>query len=119
MKKSYVLGVILMVLLLLSGCTKAGVGTKSNNDTGQPPSTESGDVQSASSEASPAKTAIGQKDSKETPAGESKGAEVIVKSGSEVASKDKAALLNQIDQELNQMIKDINDLEDISDSDLP
>ncbi len=118
MKKDYVLLVILMILVLLAGCTRDGVGTKSDNETGQPGFTQPGDDSSASAGASPGGAAAGQKDVEDTPASESKGAEIIVKSGSEVASKDKAELLNQIDQELDQMIKDINNLEDISDSDL-
>ncbi|MGE5391211.1 MAG: hypothetical protein ACM3PE_09140 [Deltaproteobacteria bacterium] len=118
MKKGYVLLVMIMILVLMAGCNKGQIEKNSINATGQPSSTQSGGSESASSGASPGRAAEGQKDPTGTPAGGSKGAEVIVKSGSDVASKDKAVLLNQIDQELDQMIEDINNLEDISDSDL-
>lgn len=117
MKKGYVLLVILIVLVLMAGCTNE-VKTKRSNDSSPIPAAQTGDSVSPPSGGSSGGVVDGSKDTTEKSPGESKGAEVIVKSGSDVASKDKAELLNQIDQELDHMINDINNLEDISDSDL-
>ena len=46
------------------------------------------------------------------------GAEVIVKSNNQTSSKDKEAVLNEINNELDTMIDTINEMEDISDEDL-
>lgn len=119
MKKGYVLLVILMALLLMAGCSNKVTPKSGNAANPSPAAQQTGEEVSSSSGASPGGAAEGQKETAETVPGGSPGAEVIVRSGSNVASKDKAELLNQIDQELNQMIKDINNLEDIPDSDLP
>lgn len=115
MKKAYVLLVMLIVLVLMAGCSNE-VKTKDSKDSGPIPSAQRGEnVLPASGGSSGGKVEVG---SAEKAPGEAKGAEVIVKSGSDVANKDKAELLNQIDQELGQMLNDINNLEDISDSEL-
>lgn len=114
MKKGYVLLVILIILVLMAGC---GSQAKNSSDSSGSPTTQAGDSISTSSGGSSGGSADDAKDvtGKDAESGKTG---VIAKSGSDVASKDKAVLLNEIDQELDQMINDMNNLEDISDSDL-
>lgn len=102
--------VIMILLVLMAGC---GSQSKDRSDSAGSPTTQAGDGISAPSG--------GSADDAEAVTGrgaESEKTGVIANSGSDAARKDKAELLDEIGQELDQMINDMNNLEDISDSDL-
>lgn len=96
---SVIIAIIVVIMALMGGCGKHPPNIPQSNDAGntQTISPVSGGSETDSN---------------------TQGAQVIVKSGSNVSSKDKELILNEINAELDNMIQSINNLEDVSDQDL-
>lgn len=96
MRKFPILLVILILLGLMYGCSTNGTNQSRDEKSSHTSSPGSGQSQATAGQ----------------------GTQVIAKSDGTVSSKEKEAILSEIDQEMDSLIESINRQEDISDEDL-
>lgn len=112
MRKRMVFAAIIVIALTLTGCGRANNLSKqgSNTNMTQPSGTVADQNQNGSNSVTPAN---GSATSTQTG-----GTSVVAKSGNIVSSKDKEALLQDVDKELDNLFNGLNSLDDIQDTDL-
>lgn len=126
MKRTGIVFLVVLILGLLSGCGTAVTSTDRGKDADQkvitsPAGEDNGSVseKNGTSEAN-TDTGIDPSDvsQQNDNSGSQSGAEVIAKSTNIVSSQEKAAVLDEISKELDNMIESINNVEDVADEDL-
>ena len=119
--RKVIIPMIIISALVLAGCGNGGQApktqessTKATNQAGN----NTGQEQKANDATQPGTNSTAMSPGSSNSNKSTEGPAIIAKSGNIMSSSDKAALLNQVDKELDSLFKSINSLDDAQDSDL-